>query len=50
VSRIRLSTRGGVLLDGVLALGMIVIGAFVLAHFGFTFSELVGGAARFFAR
>jgi hypothetical protein len=27
---------------------MIMIGAFVLAHFGITFSELLGGADRFF--
>jgi hypothetical protein len=47
VRRLR-SHRGGVLLDGVLALGVVLVGAFALSHFGLTFSEILQGAGRFF--
>ncbi|MGP8077769.1 MAG: hypothetical protein ACLQD8_03665 [Thermoplasmata archaeon] len=47
VRRLR-SARGGVLLDGVLALGVVLVGASVLAHFGLTFTEILRGAGRFF--
>ena len=40
--------RGGLLLDAVLSLGVVLLGAFVLAHFGLTFAEILRGAARFF--
>jgi hypothetical protein len=42
------SSRGGVLLDGVLALGVVLVGAFAFAHFGLTFSEILRGAGEFF--
>jgi hypothetical protein len=41
-------TRGGVLLDGVLALGIVLVGAFALAHVGLTFREVLSGAEQFF--
>jgi hypothetical protein len=41
-------TRGGVLLDAVVSLGLVLLGAYALAHFGLTFSEIVAGARRFF--
>lgn len=44
----RLSVRGGVLLDLVLAGGIILVGAFVLELVGVNFAELLSGAARFF--
>jgi hypothetical protein len=47
--RLRRSARGGLLLDAVLAVGVLLLGAFVLAHFGITFSEVVGGARQFFS-
>jgi len=37
-----------VLLDAILALGMILVGAFVLYHAGLTFHSLLHGAERFF--
>jgi hypothetical protein len=42
------SIRGGILLDAVLAIGVVLLGAFVLAHFGVTFSQVIGGAQQFF--
>ncbi len=40
--------RGGVLLDAVLALALVLVGAYLLHSAGLTFGELVHGAARFF--
>lgn len=40
--------RGGVLLDAVVALGVVLVGAYALAHLGLTFEEILRGAGRFF--
>jgi hypothetical protein len=40
--------RGGAILDVVVAAGLILFGAFVLAHFGLTFHEILNGARQFF--
>ena len=40
--------RGGVLLDIVLALGLILIGAFLLNAMGLSFHSILHGAERFF--
>jgi len=40
--------RGGVLLDAVVVLGLVLIGAWMLQSVGLSFGELVHGAARFF--
>jgi hypothetical protein len=40
--------RGGVLLDAVLVLGIVLIGAWMLQTAGISFHEIVHGAARFF--
>ena len=45
--RIR-SPRGGLLLDGVLVLAIVLIGAYALNRLGVSFSELVQGAQHFF--
>ncbi|HTP53391.1 MAG TPA: hypothetical protein VML94_00265 [Thermoplasmata archaeon] len=45
--RIR-SVRGGVLLDAVVSLGVVLVGAFALYHFGLTFSQILRGASGFF--
>jgi hypothetical protein len=45
---IRSNDSGGILLDLVLAVGLILLAAFVLAMFGVTFSEVVQGAKQFF--
>jgi len=44
----RQSHGAGVLLDLVLAAGIVLVGAFVLSSVGLTFGELVHGAGRFF--
>ncbi len=44
----RRSTRGGVLLDLVVALGLILIAAFALESIGISWTDLVRTAARFF--
>jgi hypothetical protein len=46
--RIR-SQRGGVLLDAVLALGLLLVSAYALNRIGISFPELLAGAHRFFA-
>jgi hypothetical protein len=46
---IRTNERAGILLDLVLAVGLILLAAFVLAMFGVTFSEVWQGAKQFFA-
>ena len=40
--------RGGVLLDAILALALVLVGAYVLQSVGIGFGELVHGAMRFF--
>ena len=40
--------RAGVLLDSVLAAGVVLVGAFVLYSVGITFGDLLHGAGRFF--
>ena len=45
---LRRSQRGGVVLDLVLAAGLILIGAFTLSLIGITFHELLRGAGHFF--
>ena len=47
VRRIR-NRRGGVLLDGVLSVGVVLVGAFLLESVGITFADLLHGALRFF--
>ncbi len=42
------SQRAGVLLDLVVASGLVLVGAFALYSIGITFGELVHGASRFF--
>lgn len=41
--------RGGVLLDAVVAIGLIVLAAFALSRVGIGFHEILNGAWRFFA-
>ncbi len=45
---LRRSQRGGVVLDLVLAAGLILIGAFTLNLIGITLHELLRGAGHFF--
>jgi hypothetical protein len=42
------STRGGVVLDLVIAVGLILLATFVLTAVGVTWSDLVNGFVRFF--
>ncbi len=42
------SERAGVLLDAVVAVGLVLLAAFALQWFGLSFSEILHGAARFF--
>ena len=46
--RSRLNARGGLLLDGVLCIALVLVGAFVLSSVGITLHQLVHGALRFF--
>lgn len=48
LSSIARNRRGGVLLDAVLALAIILVGAWMLQSAGISFHELVHSAARFF--
>jgi hypothetical protein len=43
------SQRGGVLLDGVLGLSLILLGAFALDRLGLHFGEILNGARQFFS-
>jgi hypothetical protein len=45
---LRRTLRGGVVLDVVLAFGLILVGAFLLYHLGLTFHTILLGAERFF--
>lgn len=40
--------QGGVLLDAVLALGLILVAAFALNALGVTFPQILQGAEQFF--
>jgi hypothetical protein len=40
--------RGGVLLDAILAVGLILLAAFALEELGVSFGEILQQAARFF--
>ncbi len=42
------SSRGGVLLDAVLALGLILLAAFALERVGISFGEILHSAFHFF--
>lgn len=44
----RLNSRGGVLLDLIVGLALVVLGAFVLASFGLNATEILRGARHFF--
>lgn len=44
----RLGQRGGVLLDVVLVLAIVLVGAFALESIGLSFREILHGAERFF--
>jgi hypothetical protein len=47
VRRLR-NRRGGLLLDGVLAVILVLLGSYALYALGFTFAEILHGSARFF--
>jgi len=47
-SRFSRQIRGGVLLDAVVVLALILVGAFALESVGISFHELVRGAESFF--
>ncbi|HTT14527.1 MAG TPA: hypothetical protein VMG81_01945 [Thermoplasmata archaeon] len=46
--RLRADRRAGVLLDLVLGVAFVIVGAFLLYAVGLTFGELLHGAAQFF--
>jgi len=46
--RLHRSRRGGVLLDAVMVVGLLLLAGFALSHLGITFSEVVRGARQFF--
>ena len=43
------SPRGGALLDGIVALSLVLLGAFALDRLGLTFGEILAGARQFFS-
>lgn len=45
---LRMNRRGGVLLDLMVGLALLLLGAFVLDSLGITFREILRGALRFF--
>jgi hypothetical protein len=47
-SKLGKSHRAGVLLDAIVGLALIVLGAFALNSLGLSFHEILHGAARFF--
>lgn len=47
---LRSDRRGGVVLDLVLALGLILLGAFALHQLGYSFHQILVGAEQFFGR
>jgi len=46
-STLRRNRRGGVLLDAVVAIALLLIGAWVLSGLGVSLHEVLHGAARF---
>jgi hypothetical protein len=44
----RLGRRGGIFLDAVLVLVLVILGAYLLGSIGINFGELFHGALRFF--
>ena len=44
----RLDQRGGILLDAVVSLGLILLAAFALESLGISFHEITHAALRFF--
>lgn len=44
----RLDRRGGILLDAVLSLGLILLAAFALESLGISFHQIAHAALRFF--
>jgi hypothetical protein len=46
--RSRFNRRGGVLLDAVIALGLVILGAYALDMLGLSFREILHGALHFF--
>jgi hypothetical protein len=42
------SSRGGLLLDAILGLAVILIGAYALDRLGITFGDLLNGVRQFF--
>jgi hypothetical protein len=48
IRRFRLNRRGGVLLDLVLSLGLVLLAAFALNSLGISFHEILHGALQFF--
>jgi hypothetical protein len=44
----KLNPRGGVLLDLVLVVALVLLGAFALNYLGVTFSQILNGASHFF--
>jgi hypothetical protein len=45
---LRFNRRGGVLLDLVLSLGLVLLAAYALDTLGISFHEILHGALRFF--
>jgi|HubBroStandDraft_1064217.scaffolds.fasta_scaffold336920_2 hypothetical protein len=45
---VRINRRGGVVLDLILGIGIVLVGAFLLFDLGFTFHMILHGAERFF--
>jgi hypothetical protein len=45
---LRRNRRGGMLLDLVIAAGVILLGAFVLSLLGINFAQILEGAGKFF--
>lgn len=48
LGRLWRNRRGGVVLDLLIALALVLLAAFALAALGITFREIVHGASRFF--
>jgi hypothetical protein len=46
--RWRAQRRGGVVLDLILGVGLVLLGAFLLGLLGVSFGEILRGAGRFF--
>jgi hypothetical protein len=46
---LRSGQRGGVLLDAIVGLSLILLGAFALDRMGFHFATILAGARQFFS-